>query len=209
MHDSQLTEVLVERHQYLPPRARQGEYALHRPDPPTNLRPSRHRAPQSATRTRRRPTHRRRAESSRFRGLGERRLNAFVSDHAPGVHQACTNVVGLQPRVALQDNLRSIAGRQHPEHVLDRQTAVLDDWFATEYARVRGDSTKEVDFADRMSHVAPRTMLSRATLIPPRQGDDADATWFGSGRADRRPRRASGLPTRPRPDAHSEADRSR
>ena len=28
MHDSQLAEVLVERHQYLTPRARDGEYFL-------------------------------------------------------------------------------------------------------------------------------------------------------------------------------------
>ena len=130
-HDSQLTEVLVERHQYLPARARHGEYALiariRRPiSDPVDIVPRRaqrgHGAAPDAGVEQNLHASADSTSGGSTRSCPTRRL---------GVHQACTNVVGLQPRVALQENLRSIAGRQHPEHMLDRQTAVPDDWFAT------------------------------------------------------------------------------
>ena len=74
----------------------------------------------------------RRAEPSRARGLDERRFNAFVSDEASGVGQARANVVSFQPGVALQHDLRRVAGGQHTKDMLDGEPAVPDDRLAAE-----------------------------------------------------------------------------
>ena len=84
-----------------------------------------------------------RAEPSRDRGLDQRRFNAFVSDETSGVYQARTDVVGFQPRVTLQHDLRRVAGGQHAEDMLDGKPAIPDDRLATEDGGVRCDSTEE------------------------------------------------------------------
>ena len=83
----------------------------------------------------------RRAEPSRARGLYERRFTAFVADEASGVDQARANVVRFQPGVALQHELRRVAGGQHAKHMLDGEPAVSDDRLAAEDGRVRSSAT--------------------------------------------------------------------
>ena len=52
----------------------------------------------------------------------------------------------LEPRITLQYGLVIIAGRQHPQHVLDGQTTASNDRFAAVNPRIGGDSLKESCF---------------------------------------------------------------
>ena len=98
------------------------------------------------------PIRRRRAAPLPFGGSDQGRIDPLMFGHTSGVYQAGTNIVRLQPRVALQDDLWCIAGRQHPEHVLYGQAAVPDSRLAAENVRVRGDATKESGLVGRLSH---------------------------------------------------------
>ena len=78
-----------------------------------------------------------------------------MSDEASGVCQTRANVVRFQPGVALQHDLRRIAGGQHAEDMLDGQTTVPDDRLAAEDGRVRRDSTQKIRFAASATHDPP------------------------------------------------------
>ena len=114
----------------------------------------------------------RRATASRLRRLNERRFNAFVSDETAGIGQARANVVRFQPGVALQHDLRGVAGGQHAEDMLDGESAVPDDRLAAEDGRVRRDSTEEVRFAASAGHKPP---ANHPTSVPISSG------WFAHG----------------------------
>ena len=71
---------------------------------------------------------------------------------------------GSRPGVALQHDLRRIAGGQHAEDMLDGQTTVPDDRLAAEDGRVRRDSTQKVRFA--ASAVHDSHLPNHATSVP-------------------------------------------
>ena len=59
------------------------------------------------------------------------------------IHEAGTNVFGLKPSVALENRFGTVAGGEHPKHVLDGEPAPADDRFAAKDLRVRRDSLQE------------------------------------------------------------------
>lgn len=64
--------------------------------------------------------------------------------HAAGVYQACLNVLGLEPRIAFEYRRRVVAGRQHPQYVLDGQPATSDNRLAAENTRHDRDSIEQI-----------------------------------------------------------------
>jgi hypothetical protein len=48
------------------------------------------------------------------------------------VHETGPNVVLLEPRIASEDRVLVVAGGEHPEHVLDRETMAANDRLAAE-----------------------------------------------------------------------------
>ena len=160
---------------------------------------------QHATTTQRRPRQRCRAGPSRARGSDERRFDAFMSDQTSGVHQTGTDIVRLQPGVARKDDVGRVAGGQHAEHVLNRETAVPDDRLAAENVGIRSDSAKELYFDASMSHGAPQhhatsvsmgaSQVRPAATCAPRRTDPLSQRRFASctGSPSGRYSRASGI----------------
>ena len=67
-----------------------------------------------------------------------------MASQAGGVNQAGLDILGIQPRITLQDGGRIIARREHVEHMLHRQAAATDDRFAAEDFRIEGDASNEL-----------------------------------------------------------------
>ncbi len=79
----------------------------------------------------------------------QRRFDAFVTDQTPGIDQTGTDIVGLEPSIALQDDLGRVTGRQHAEHVLDGKTMPANDGLATEDRGARRDAREQGVLAPR------------------------------------------------------------
>lgn len=60
------------------------------------------------------------------------------------IDQTGTNILVLQPRVALEYGRRIIARRQHPQHMLHGQTATSDNRLAAENTWHDGDPVQKI-----------------------------------------------------------------
>ena len=63
-----------------------------------------------------------------------------MADQPPGINQAGLDIFMLQPGVCLQNNLRSIPGRQHIQHMFHREPAAANDGFPPENLRIYRDT---------------------------------------------------------------------
>src|SRR2546425_7612347 len=62
-----------------------------------------------------------------------------MSHESPRVHEARPDVLGFEPRIAAQDRIGAVAGREHPEDVLDREAPSPHDRLSPEYVGVDRD----------------------------------------------------------------------
>src|SRR5207247_995782 len=88
------------------------------------------------------PRHNHRREPSPS-AIAESRLDALVANDTPRVCEACADVFRLEPRIPFEDCVRSIAGCQHPQHVLDGKTTAANDRLATEDLGIDRDALEE------------------------------------------------------------------
>ena len=69
--------------------------------------------------------------------------NALTSNKSRCVKQTRRNIVRLEPWIALQYCLPRISGREQAKYMLDSQPMTANDWFATEYFGIGGNSFEE------------------------------------------------------------------
>ena len=106
-------------------------------------RPSKRRARQRRSPHARHPTRTSRGAPS-CGGGGRSGSHALMRDESPGVLDAGEHVFALHPRVALEDGVHVVARREHPQHVLDRESVAANDRLAAEDGGVDRDAVEEV-----------------------------------------------------------------
>ena len=133
----------------------QSRGSIHPQGPPPNRPTRRHRVRQSSTPLRRHPRHTYRGGAS-FIARNHGRFDPLVAYQAVRIDQAGLDVFGLQPRVAFEDGLVIITGRQHPQDVLDGQSPTSDDRLGRRKCQARW----RFDSGDRLHSrpVAPYTL---------------------------------------------------
>src|SRR5438128_5828944 len=106
-----------------------------------------------------------------------------MSHESPRVHEARPDVLRLEPRIAAQDRIGAVAGREHPEDVLDREAPSPHDRLSPEYVRVDRDPLQK--------HV-----LVHRTRGYSRTGEDANMSEGITAQSRRSPARITLLPLR-------------
>lgn len=59
-----------------------------------------------------------------------------MPDEAPGVDQAGTHIVCLQPRILAQEFIKRVTGGEHAEDMFNGEAPTPDDRLATENTRI-------------------------------------------------------------------------